>query len=182
MSALGGNGSAGATNQGTLFITLADPAKRPSASVVVPEITRRLSGIPGLAVYLQNPPAIRIGGRTSKALYQYTLRGSDINELYASAASWSAALQKLKTVTDVPPTCSTPTRPCSCRSIASAPARWGSRRCRSSIRSPRRTTSSRRRRSTPRPTSTGSCWRCSPAPSATCRISRSCTSTRPVAT
>ena len=101
MSALGGNGTGGATNQGTLFITLVDPAKRPSADVCVAEITQRLSGIPGLAVYLQNPPSIRIGGRSSKALYQYTLQSSDINELYASALKLVGVLQKLKTITDV---------------------------------------------------------------------------------
>jgi HAE1 family hydrophobic/amphiphilic exporter-1 len=101
MSALGGNGTAGATNQGTLFITLVDPSKRPPADVCVAEITKRLSGIPGLAVYLQNPPSIRVGGRSSKALYQYTLQGSDINDLYGAAAKMVAVLQKLKTVTDV---------------------------------------------------------------------------------
>ncbi len=101
MSALGGNGTAGATNQGTLFITLVDPSKRPAADVCVAEITKRLSGIPGLAVYLQNPPSIRIGGRSSKALYQYTLQGSDINDLYSAAATLVAELRKMKTVTDV---------------------------------------------------------------------------------
>ncbi len=100
MSALG-NGTAGATNQGTLFITLVDPSKRPAADVCVEEITHRLSGIPGLAVYLQNPPSIRVGGRNSKALYQYTLQSSDINELYANALKLVTVLQKLPTITDV---------------------------------------------------------------------------------
>jgi len=101
MSALGGGGSAGATNQGVLFITLVDPTKRPPADACVAEITKRLSGIPGLAVYLQNPPSIRIGGRSSKALYQYTLQSADINELYAAAAKMVTQLHQLKTVTDV---------------------------------------------------------------------------------
>jgi len=101
MSALGGGPGGGATNQGTLFITLVDPTKRPPADVCVAEITRRLSGIPGLAVYLQNPPSIRIGGRTSKALYQYTLQSSDIHELYSGAGKLVSQLRKLKTVTDV---------------------------------------------------------------------------------
>jgi len=62
MSALGGNGAAGATKSGRADHSAVDPSKRPTATVVVPEITRRLSGIPGLSVYLQNPPAIRVGG------------------------------------------------------------------------------------------------------------------------
>jgi hydrophobic/amphiphilic exporter-1 (mainly G- bacteria), HAE1 family len=101
MSALGGGPGGGAINQGVLFITLVDPTKRPPADVCVQEITRRLSGIPGLAVYLQNPPSIRIGGRSSKALYQYTLQSSDVNALYAAAAQLTNALRRLKTVTDV---------------------------------------------------------------------------------
>jgi HAE1 family hydrophobic/amphiphilic exporter-1 len=101
MSALGGNGSAGATNQGTLFMTLKPLGQRPSADVCVPQITKRLSGIPGLSVYLQNPPSIRIGGRTSKALYQYTLQSSDIDALYAGTAKLQAAMMKLPQITDV---------------------------------------------------------------------------------
>ncbi len=101
MSALGGGGSAGATNQGTMFIALVDPTKRPSADVCVAEITRRLSGIPGLAIYLQNPPSIRIGGRTSKALYQFTLQSSDIDELYTNAALLLTHLKKVPLITDV---------------------------------------------------------------------------------
>jgi HAE1 family hydrophobic/amphiphilic exporter-1 len=101
MSALGGGGTAGATNQGTLFITLKPLGQRPSADVVVPEITHRLSVIPGLAVYLQNPPSIRIGGRTSKALYQYTMQSSDIDALYAGTAKLQAALRKIPLITDV---------------------------------------------------------------------------------
>jgi HAE1 family hydrophobic/amphiphilic exporter-1 len=100
MSALG-NGTAGATNQGTLFITLVDPSNRPPADVCVEEITNRLSSIPGLAIYLQNPPSIRVGGRNSKALYQYTLQSSDISELYANALKLTTVLQKLPTITDV---------------------------------------------------------------------------------
>ena len=39
---------------------------------------RKLNGVPGIAVYIQNPPSIRIGGRGSKSFYQYTLQGPDI--------------------------------------------------------------------------------------------------------
>jgi HAE1 family hydrophobic/amphiphilic exporter-1 len=57
-------------------------------------LTRRLAGIPGLQVFFQNPPSIRIGGRSAKTLYQFTLRGSDINQLYSSAATFLARLQR----------------------------------------------------------------------------------------
>jgi HAE1 family hydrophobic/amphiphilic exporter-1 len=101
MSAIGGNGSAGAINDGTLFITLKPLGKRPSADVCVAEITHRLGGIPGLQIFLQNPPSIRIGGRGSKALYQYTLQASDIDELYAASQKLTSALRKVPLITDV---------------------------------------------------------------------------------
>jgi hydrophobic/amphiphilic exporter-1 (mainly G- bacteria), HAE1 family len=101
LSALGGGGTAGATNQGQLFITLKPLGERPSADSCLFEITERLSGIPGLAVYLQNPPSLSVGGRSSKALYQYTLQSSDLPTLYAYADTLVAALQNEPRITDV---------------------------------------------------------------------------------
>jgi len=41
--------------------------------------------VPGVNVYLQNPPLIRIGGMLTKSLYQFTLQGPDLEELYQLA-------------------------------------------------------------------------------------------------
>ena len=91
-SSLGGFGGSGG-NTGNLNVTLKPQGKRPSADAMVVELTRRLGGIPGLAVYFQNPPAIRIGGRSAKTLYQFTLRGPDITQLYSESAKLLAKLQ-----------------------------------------------------------------------------------------
>ena len=90
-SSAGGGG--GSTNQGQLNVTLKPLGKRPSADQMVQELTRRMSGIPGLSVFFANPPAIRIGGRSTKTLYQFTLRGSDIATLYAEAGKLLNQLQ-----------------------------------------------------------------------------------------
>ena len=37
---------------------------------------------PGIRVFLQNPPPIRIGGQLTKSQYQFTLQGPDTAELY----------------------------------------------------------------------------------------------------
>jgi len=89
-SSIGGYGGG---NQGNLNVTLKPQGKRPSADAMVGELTRRLSGIPGLAVYFQNPPVIRIGGRSAKTLYQFTLRGPDITQLYSESAKFLTKLQ-----------------------------------------------------------------------------------------
>jgi len=89
-SSIGGYGGG---NQGNLNVTLKPQGQRPSADAMVGELTRRLSGIPGLAVYFQNPPVIRIGGRSAKTLYQFTLRGPDITQLYSESAKFLTKLQ-----------------------------------------------------------------------------------------
>ena len=41
--------------------------------------------MPSITVFIQNPPAISIGGLASKSLYQYTLQSGDINALNTAA-------------------------------------------------------------------------------------------------
>ena len=88
-------------NNGQLNVVLRPAGERPSADKMVQELTRRLSGIPGMQVFMQNPPSIRIGGRGSKTLYQFTLQGHDVATLYAGAQKMQSAMRGLKEVTDV---------------------------------------------------------------------------------
>jgi HAE1 family hydrophobic/amphiphilic exporter-1 len=60
-----------------------------------------LSRIPGIRVSLQNPPVIRIGGRLSRSLYQFTLQGTDSAELFRSAALFEEKLKALPDFRDV---------------------------------------------------------------------------------
>ncbi|MFN8579964.1 MAG: efflux RND transporter permease subunit [Gemmatimonadaceae bacterium] len=57
--------------------------------------------MPGLAVYVQNTPALNIGGRSAKALYQYTLQGSDLELLYTGARALEKKMRQLPALTDV---------------------------------------------------------------------------------
>ena len=91
----------GSSNQGNLNIILKPAGQRPPADVMVRELTRRMSGIPGLQVFVQNPPSIRIGGRSSKSLYQFTLQGHDLTRLYANAQALAARLRETPPLTDV---------------------------------------------------------------------------------
>jgi len=88
-------------SHGDLNIILKPAGKRPSADQMVQILTRRLNGIPGLQVFVQNPPSIRIGGRGSKTLYQYTLQGLDVEKLYAAAQKLATAMRQLPLITDV---------------------------------------------------------------------------------
>ncbi|MBL9188816.1 MAG: efflux RND transporter permease subunit [Opitutaceae bacterium] len=74
-------GSSGG-NTGRMFAGLIDRSKRPHASVIAGQLRAATAGIPGVKVFPQVPPAIRLGSRSSSSVYQYTLYGPDLDELY----------------------------------------------------------------------------------------------------
>jgi HAE1 family hydrophobic/amphiphilic exporter-1 len=71
-----------------------------TADQVIEELRRKVSGVPGVQVFLQNPPAIRIGGRGSNSVYQYTLQAGDTQELYSYVPKLLDALRKIPGVVD----------------------------------------------------------------------------------
>jgi HAE1 family hydrophobic/amphiphilic exporter-1 len=77
-----GTGSA-VLNNGRMFFRLKDPSQRKlTANQIIQELRPKFAQIPGLNVYMQNPPLIRVGGMQSKALYQYSLQDTDVQELF----------------------------------------------------------------------------------------------------
>jgi hydrophobic/amphiphilic exporter-1 (mainly G- bacteria), HAE1 family len=91
MSAIGAGSFGGTGNNGRMFIRLKPRSQRKlSADEVIQELRPKLARIPGLTTYFVNPPVITIGGRASKAFYQYSLQDTDIKEL----AEWSPRLMQ----------------------------------------------------------------------------------------
>jgi len=89
MSAVGSIGQGGG-NTGVIFAHLKPRSERnASADQVIQRLWPQLLQIPGISVYLQNPPVIRIGGRLTKNLYQYTILGPNTDELY----QWAPVIQ-----------------------------------------------------------------------------------------
>jgi HAE1 family hydrophobic/amphiphilic exporter-1 len=89
-------------NQGRMFLELKPRDQRAlSADEVIQELRPKLARIPGLNVYLQNPPAIRVGGQNSRSLYQYTLQDPDTMELYDVAPKFEARLKQIPGLQDV---------------------------------------------------------------------------------
>ncbi len=88
-SFVSGSGSS-TVNNGRMFITL-----KPTATSAMPAPTRsspglrqEAAGLPGITLFMQASQDIRVGGRMSKAQYQYALQSTDLNEL----KYWSALL------------------------------------------------------------------------------------------
>jgi hydrophobic/amphiphilic exporter-1 (mainly G- bacteria), HAE1 family len=72
-----------------------------TADQVIEELRPKLARIPGVRVFLTNPPAIRIGGMMTRSQYQFTLQDPDTDELYRSAPRFEAALRNVEGIEDV---------------------------------------------------------------------------------
>ncbi|HXL16686.1 MAG TPA: efflux RND transporter permease subunit, partial [Streptosporangiaceae bacterium] len=102
MSSVGAGGRNNTVNQGRLFIHLKPQSTRAlDADAVGQALTRKLAAVPGMRVFITNPPVISIGGRQSKSLYQFTLQGSDIEALYQGASTLERRLRDVPGLTDV---------------------------------------------------------------------------------
>jgi HAE1 family hydrophobic/amphiphilic exporter-1 len=91
-SFIGISGSSPTLNLGRMLVKLKPYGERPGADRVMQELRPKLLGIPGLNVYLQNLPSIRLGGSLTKSEFQYTLQGTDTSELFEWAPKVMAAL------------------------------------------------------------------------------------------
>ena len=81
-SGIGASGSSVVMNTGRIFMRLVPAAERPTADEIVQDLRGKLAGIPGMNVYPQVLPTIRIGGNLTKGQYQYTLQDADLQVLY----------------------------------------------------------------------------------------------------
>jgi HAE1 family hydrophobic/amphiphilic exporter-1 len=90
------------TNGGRVSVELKPRNERAlSADEVIEELRPKLNRVPGVRVYLSNPPAIRVGGRSARAEYQFTLQDSDTDELYAAAEKLESRLHSVPGLVDV---------------------------------------------------------------------------------
>ncbi|HYG90294.1 MAG TPA: efflux RND transporter permease subunit [Azospirillum sp.] len=86
----GAGGPSPTSNAGRMFVALKPRAERAPAADIIQELRRDLQKIPGLAAFIQPIQNLRIGGRSSKSLYQYTIQTLDLPELY----QWSQRLER----------------------------------------------------------------------------------------
>ncbi len=101
-STVGSTGFSASANAGRIFIRLAPREKRSlTADQVIARLRKKAAEIPGLKVFFQNPPPIRIGSRTAKSLYQFTVQGPDTKDLYAGAAKLEERLRKMPDMLEV---------------------------------------------------------------------------------
>lgn len=89
-------------NTGRIMIRLKPRAERKlNADEVIQQLRPKLQGHPGIQVFLQNPPTVRIGGRLTKSLYQVSLLSTDTEALYKGATVLEERLKKSPELQDV---------------------------------------------------------------------------------
>jgi HAE1 family hydrophobic/amphiphilic exporter-1 len=88
-------------NLGRVVINLKPRDQRPSANEVMEQLRPRLADLPGLKVFLQNLPSIRLGGVITKSQFQFTLQSADLEELYQWAPRMEDRVRAIPGVLDV---------------------------------------------------------------------------------
>jgi hydrophobic/amphiphilic exporter-1 (mainly G- bacteria), HAE1 family len=104
MSTVGGTSAStlGGPNYGELVVHLKPRSQRKLlVNDIIADLRPQLANFPGMRVYLQNPPTIRIGGQVTKSLYQFSMQSPDKEELYAGATKLQKEIEKIPEVEDV---------------------------------------------------------------------------------
>jgi multidrug efflux pump subunit AcrB len=81
-SFMGAGMGASTVNNGRMFITLKPREERDaSADQVINRLRKKLAGVIGINLFLQAAQDIRVGGRMSRAQFQYALQSGNLDEL-----------------------------------------------------------------------------------------------------
>ena len=105
-SSIGGGGLSGgasSSNQGRYGIDLKPRAERTkSVNEIMASLRPKLAQVPGVRVFMSNPPPINIGGTGgSRSSYQFTLQDTDTAELYRVAPAFEDAMREIPSIEDV---------------------------------------------------------------------------------
>ena len=91
-----------AGNQGFVFSRLKSRAERRlTVDQVMVEMRPKIGQIPGIMVFLQNPPPITISGQQTTSVYQLVLQGVNLQEMYTWAPRLMDAMRGLPGFLDV---------------------------------------------------------------------------------
>jgi multidrug efflux pump len=99
---IGFTGGGGPTNTGGMFVILKPLNQRKiSAADVINRLRPKLNRITGASIFLQASQDLRIGGRGSNAMYQYTIQADNVDDLQTWGPKLLAEMMKLPGFQDV---------------------------------------------------------------------------------
>ena len=97
-----GGGWAGTTNTARMFISLKPLQERKiTADYIIARLRPKLARVPGATLYMQASQDVRVGGRMSSALYQFTMRGDNLEDLTNFAPRMLQELKAIPIIADV---------------------------------------------------------------------------------
>jgi len=95
-------GGQGATNTGNIFISLKPlDVRKVGAPDIINRLRPKLNKLPVASAFLQAAQDLRIGGRSSNALYQYTIQADNLADLTVWGQRLLAEMKKLPGLQDV---------------------------------------------------------------------------------
>jgi len=90
------------SNTGFMFIKLKPRHERElSADQIIQKLRPKVMSVPGINLFLQNPPPIQLDTTSSKAQYQFVLQSPDTEELYRQATAFEMQIRHLPMLQDV---------------------------------------------------------------------------------
>ncbi len=103
MASVGASGgSRVGSNTGFMFIKLKPRHERElSADQIIQKLRPKVMSVPGINLFLQNPPPIQLDTTSSKAQYQFVLQSPDTEELYRQATAFETQIRHLPMLQDV---------------------------------------------------------------------------------
>jgi len=102
LSTVGLSDVSAASNTGNILVLLKPIAQRKKdVETIIEDLRPKLATVPGVRIFLQNPPLVQVGGQVTKSPYQLTLQGPERNELYANAEALQKKMAALPQLLDV---------------------------------------------------------------------------------
>jgi multidrug efflux pump len=95
-------GGGGATNNGSLYVALKPLAERKvTATQIIARLRPQLNRLPVASAFLQAVQDLRIGGRSSNAMYQYTIQSDTVEDLVQWGPKMLSEMKRLPGFQDV---------------------------------------------------------------------------------
>jgi len=104
VSTIGGSAAntLGGPNLGQIVVSLKPRSERSElVGEIIERLRPRMEALPGMRVFMQNPPTIRIGGQVSKSPYQFSIQSADKQQLYAAARALEKRLAEVPGIQDL---------------------------------------------------------------------------------
>jgi HAE1 family hydrophobic/amphiphilic exporter-1 len=102
MSSVGASGTRVGSNSGFMFMKLKPRHERKlNADQIIQKLRPKVMSVPGIMMFMQNPPPIRLEATLAKAQYQFVLQSPDTDELYKQASAFEMKVRSLPMLQDV---------------------------------------------------------------------------------